>query len=178
LTSLFGAENTLITALLALGIVLVLIVLGVWLLKLVFSASSNIGRGRNRRLSVVDTLPLDPKRQLVIVRRDNVEHLLLVGGPQDIVVEGGIAVEEAPAAPQQSRRPIPVVGGRRPAPGQNAPAAAAPAAPATAIEQLRQSGQPTDRKQHLSLRHTGLLRPVGENRPVSPENGAPAGRPG
>ncbi len=174
LTSLFGAENTLITALLALGIVLVLIVLGVWLLKLVFSASSNIGRGRNRRLSVVDTLALDPKRQLVIVRRDNVEHLLLVGGPQDIVVEGGIAVEEAPAAPQQSRRPIPVVGGRRPAPPQTAPAPAA--APATAIEQLRQNGQPTDRKQHLSLRHTGLLRPVGENRPVSPENGAPAGR--
>ncbi len=177
LTSLFGAENTLITALLALGIVLVLIVLGVWLLKLVFSASSNIGRGRNRRLSVVDTLALDPKRQLVIVRRDNVEHLLLVGGPQDIVVEGGIAVEEAPAAPQQSRRPIPAVGGRRPAPAQNAPAAS-PAAPATAIEQLRQSGQPTDRKQHLSLRHTGLLRPIGENRPVSPENGGPAGRPG
>ncbi len=175
LTSLFGAENTLITALLALGIVLVLIVLGVWLLKLVFSASSNIGRGRNRRLSVVDTLALDPKRQLVIVRRDNVEHLLLVGGPQDIVVEGGIAVEEAPAAPQQSRRPIPVVGGRRPAPAAAAPAPAA--APATAIEQLRQSGQPTDRKQHLSLRHTGLLRPVGENRPLSPENGAPAGRP-
>ena len=178
LTSLFGADNTLITALLALGIVLVLIVLGVWLLKLVFSASSNIGRGRNRRLSVVDTLALDPKRQLVIVRRDNVEHLLLVGGPQDIVVEGNIAAEEAPAAPQQSRRPIPMVGGRRPSPAPaQTPPPAAPAAPATALEQLRQSGQPTDRKQHLSLRHTGLLRPVDENRAVSPENGNPSGRP-
>jgi len=37
-------------------------------------------RGRNRRFSVVDTLALDQKRQLLIVRRDDAEHLLISYG--------------------------------------------------------------------------------------------------
>lgn len=181
ITSLIGGSgNSWLTALFALGIVVVLIVLGVWLLKLVFNASSAVSRGRNRRLAVVDTLALDPKRQLLIVRRDNVEHLILVGGPQDLVVESGIAVEEAAAA-QPSRRPIPMVAARKPA---TKPAAAAPivpaavptspdATPATAIERLRDLGKPTNQRAHLSLRHTGLLRPVSEMEPIlSPENSA------
>ena len=187
ITSLFGgSENSWLTAVFALGIVLVLIVLGVWLLKLVFNASSNVARGRNRRLAVVDTLALDPKRQLLIVRRDNVEHLILTGGPQDLVVETGIAIEEAPAA-QPARRPIPTVA-RKPVQTAPRPAAAAPAAPAvvvrpepvaahpTAADKLREMGHPTDRKAHLSLRHTGLLRPINEAEPaLSPENsGSPA----
>jgi hypothetical protein len=139
-------------------------------------------RGRNRRLAVVDSLALDPKRQLLIIRRDNVEHLILTGGPQDVVVETGIAVEEAPAA-QPTRRPIPMVAARKPAPAKPAPAAPqvavapvqpeepTPATPPTAIERLRELGQPTNKRAHLSLRHTGLLRPVSEMElPVSPEN--------
>ncbi|WP_240229654.1 flagellar biosynthetic protein FliO [Devosia lacusdianchii] len=182
ITSLIGGSgNTWLTALFALGIVVVLIVLGVWLLKLVFNASTSVARGRNRRLAVVDTLALDPKRQLLIIRRDNVEHLLLVGGPQDLVVEAGIPVEETQAA-QPTRRPIPVVATRKPAPPVNpaAPAVVAPtpkapaelpAAPATAIEKLREQGRPTNQRAHLSLRHTGLLRPVSESEAlVSPEN--------
>src|SRR5690606_37039070 len=119
----------------------------------------------------VDSLALDPKRQLLIVRRDNVEHLILVGGPQDMVVETGIAVEEAPAA-QPARRPIPMVATRKPAKASpivatppvpaTPPAEPAPAAPATAIEQLRDMGLPTNKRAHLSLRHTGLLRPVSD----------------
>lgn len=179
ITSLFGgSENTWLTAAFALGTVLVLIVLALWLIKLVFNATGSVARGRNRRLAVVDTLALDPKRQLLIVRRDNVEHLILTGGPQDVVVETGIAVEEAPAA-QPARRPIPTVA-RKPGQAPAKPVAPAPvvrpepaAVPATAIEQLREMGHPTDRKAHLSLRHTGLLRPVGKTEPaLSPENSA------
>ena len=77
---------------------------------------------------------------------------------------------------------------RKPAPAKAAPAAAAPAVaaapvavspqaepapatPATAIERLRDLGLPTNKRAHLSLRHTGLLRPVSEmEMPVSPEN--------
>jgi flagellar protein FliO/FliZ len=40
-----------------------------------------------RRLQVIETLPLDIKRRLVIVRCDDNEHLLLLGPDQDIVVE-------------------------------------------------------------------------------------------
>ncbi len=47
-------------------------------------------RGRGPRLGVVDTYSLDRTRQLVIVRRDNVEHLLMIGGSNDILVESNI----------------------------------------------------------------------------------------
>lgn len=183
ITSLFGGSgNSALTAVFALGIVVVLILLGVWLLKVLFNASGRVARGRNRRLNVVDTLSLDPKRQLIIIRRDNVEHLILTGGPHDVVIETGIPVDEAQVA-QQTRRPIPMVAARKPIqpPVQPAPPAAPvapvakaaapavvppeavvepPAAPGSAIEQLRKMGKPTDKRAHLSLRHTGLLRPV------------------
>ncbi|AWI89395.1 hypothetical protein C0214_14695 [Methylobacterium sp. DM1] len=45
------------------------------------------GRGRQPRLGIVDIYELDRQRQLILLRRDNVEHLLLVGGPNDVVVE-------------------------------------------------------------------------------------------
>lgn len=48
-------------------------------------------RGRQPRLAVVDTAPVDNRRSLVIVRRDNVEHLLLIGGPTDLLVEPNIS---------------------------------------------------------------------------------------
>lgn len=48
------------------------------------------GRGRQPRLAVVDKAPVDARRSLMIVRRDNVEHLLMVGGPTDVVVESNI----------------------------------------------------------------------------------------
>ena len=118
---LLGEGNSFLTAIFALGVVIVAILLVLWLLKLLFNASGNVARGRNRRLAVVDSLALDPKRQLLIIRRDNVEHLILTGGPQDVVVETGIAVEEAPAA-QPTRRPIPMVATRKQAPTKAAPA--------------------------------------------------------
>jgi flagellar protein FliO/FliZ len=172
ITSLFGGSgNSILTAVFALGIVLVLIVLGVWLLKLVFNASSNVARGRNRRLSIVDTMPLDPKRQLIIVRRDNVEHLILTGGPQDVVVETGIPVEEIPAG-QTSRRPLPVAVPRQPPrPAVQPPAAIVPdmqAEKPNAIQRLRNLGKSAEVPANAkSLRHTGLMR---ASEPVVPDN--------
>ncbi len=48
------------------------------------------GRARPPRLGTVDAFDLDRQRQLVIIRRDNVEHLLMIGGPNDIVIESEI----------------------------------------------------------------------------------------
>ena len=136
---------------------------------------------------VIDALPIDNKRQLLIIRRDNVEHLILTGGPQDVVVETGIAVEQAAVAP----RPIPVA--RRPAiaPQQGAPQApqraplpqrapAPEAAPLVApqfasndeptarnpLDRLRDLGRPTAQRRSPSLRHTGLMRPVSRMEPA------------
>jgi flagellar protein FliO/FliZ len=46
------------------------------------------------RLSIVEAFDLDRQRQLVIVRRDNVEHLIMVGGPNDLVIEAEITRSE------------------------------------------------------------------------------------
>lgn len=180
ITSLFGGSgNAYLTALFALGAVIVLIILGVWLLKLIFKVSSAGPRGRNRRLAVVDSLVVDQKRQLLVVRRDNVEHLILVGGPHDLVVETGIPVEEPPAA-QATRRPVPFAGNRKPNGPTNAdaktadtrapigPASAVAAGPSGNVERLR-DGKSKDQGTTRSLRHTGLLRPVSQH------EGAPAG---
>lgn len=43
-----------------------------------------------RRLEVIDAATVDRFRQLVLIRRDNVEHLLMIGGPIDVVVEQNI----------------------------------------------------------------------------------------
>lgn len=40
-----------------------------------------------RRLQLVETLPLDTKRRLVLVRRDDREHMLLIGGATDVIIE-------------------------------------------------------------------------------------------
>jgi len=45
---------------------------------------------RAKRLELVETLMLDVRRRLVIVRRDGIEHLLLLGINQDIVVEANL----------------------------------------------------------------------------------------
>src|ERR1700759_516162 len=51
---------------------------------------ANTNRGRKPRLAVIDAAAVDGRRRLVLVRRDNVEHLLMIGGPSDIVVEPNI----------------------------------------------------------------------------------------
>lgn len=52
--------------------------------------------GGKRRLSLVEVLPLDAKRRLVLLRRDGTEHLVLLGLSGDVVIERGIAAT-APA---------------------------------------------------------------------------------
>jgi hypothetical protein len=51
-----------------------------------------------RRLEVVDQANVDSRRKLVLIRRDGVEHLVMTGGPVDVVIETGIT--PPPAAPQ------------------------------------------------------------------------------
>src|SRR5260370_34108513 len=45
------------------------------------------GRTRQPRLGLVDAFSLDRQRQLVPVRPDNVQHLIMIGGPYDGLVE-------------------------------------------------------------------------------------------
>jgi flagellar protein FliO/FliZ len=61
-------------------------------------------RGRQARLAVIDAAAVDARRRLVLIKRDNVEHLLMIGGPTDIVVESNIT---RTAAISREPRPIP-----------------------------------------------------------------------
>ncbi|MBT3532640.1 MAG: FliO/MopB family protein [Rhodospirillaceae bacterium] len=47
-------------------------------------------RGRSDRLEVVEALSIDARRRLVIVRRDDREHLLLLGPDGERVIETNI----------------------------------------------------------------------------------------
>jgi hypothetical protein len=84
-------------ALVVLAIVLVIVRL---FRNLTFGTFVAGGRNRKTRLAVMDATAVDSHRRLVLVRRDDVEHLLLIGGPTDVVVEQDIRLH-----PQQ-RRPI------------------------------------------------------------------------
>jgi len=44
-----------------------------------------------RRLKVVETLMISPRQRLALVRRDDVEHLVLIGPDGATVIEAGIA---------------------------------------------------------------------------------------
>lgn len=67
-------------------------------------ALSGLRSGRRpRRLNVVETLALDARRRLVLVRHDDREHLLLLGPGDDMVVEAGRPVPRfEPVAPLPS----------------------------------------------------------------------------
>lgn len=183
MTALFGGtDNTLLNSAFALGIVLVLIVLGLWGLKLLSKATSSMGAA-HRRLAVIDKAQVDGKRQVVIIRRDNVEHVIMTGGPQDLLIETGIAAPQptqpARRAPQRPARPA----------QQPAQAPAANATPADlhrpimperpvsreAVERLHDLARPAPLKPRppgTSLRHTNLLRPQTPRDaviPMSPE---------
>jgi len=94
LDQLFGAQLGTM-AKFAVAFVLVLGLIGITALILRRFGSGGMptsGGGRNRqpRLAVLDSAVVDSKRRLVLIRRDNSEHLLLIGGPSDVVVEANI----------------------------------------------------------------------------------------
>src|SRR5437763_14345903 len=86
----------------AFAFVLLLIGAAAWLVRR-FGATriDASARGRQPRLAVIDSAAVDGRRKLVIIRRDNVEHLLMIGGPSDVVVETNI-VRRAAVAPRDA----------------------------------------------------------------------------
>lgn len=54
---------------------------------------------RARRLDVVEHASIDGKRRLILVRRDDNEHLIMTGGPVDLVIETNILPGQRGGAP-------------------------------------------------------------------------------
>jgi flagellar protein FliO/FliZ len=93
LDGVFGTEMPFVVKFfLAFLLVLGLIGVGAWALRRFGTGQLGGGstRGRQHRLSVLEWAKVDNRRFLCLVRRDNVEHLLMIGGPTDVVVEANI----------------------------------------------------------------------------------------
>jgi flagellar biogenesis protein FliO len=173
MTSLFGGSaGTLLNAAFALGLVIVLIVFGLWALKLLTRASERMGRGKQPRLSIVDSAIVDGKRKVLIIRRDNVEHVVMTGGPQDLVIESGIAVAEAPQPERRAQRPAATAQPTAPADIATPITPDRPVSRDT-VDRLRDLTRPAPLKPRTALRHTALLRPVTPHEngviPMGPE---------
>lgn len=157
ITSLLGDSGiSILTYVLALAFVLLLAVMGLWLLKFTVRGSTTL-RGRTRRLNVVEQLPIDGRRQLLLIKRDGVEHLLLIGGTQDLLVEANIGTlrrrAEDRAEDRADAQPTP------PSMPATQPSSTAPP------EHVREFARAGLGKGSRSLRHTGLLRPVSVSDP-------------
>ncbi|MEL7429106.1 MAG: hypothetical protein AAFN43_03810 [Pseudomonadota bacterium] len=123
LNSLLNGENgsafQLVMITLALVVILVLLV---WLFKRIAGTPARrASRNRVPRLSITDVTAVDDKRFLILARRDNVEHLLLIGGSNDLVVETDIVRTQlgqqraqqpgTPAARDVAETAVPVAAG-------------------------------------------------------------------
>lgn len=93
INNLFGTNFPSAVTLTVLFIVLLIaLLIAVWLVRKLFGGSSvAVNNSRQPRLSVTDAAIVDETRRLVLVRRDDVEHLVMIGGPTDIVVEQNIS---------------------------------------------------------------------------------------
>jgi len=59
-------------------------------------------RNSDKRLSVVEVIPIDGRRRLILIRRDNVEHLVMLGPTTETVIETGITSKNGKTAFQNA----------------------------------------------------------------------------
>lgn len=144
-----------VTAILWTLAALVLLVVVLVLVRVLRQATSGTfvagGRNRKTRLAVMDAAAVDSHRRLVLVRRDDVEHLLLIGGSNDLVVEQNIRLLQPARRPQAPETPQGQP--QRPRPPETAIAQAIPqqrpAQPLQPPQQLRPApAQPVTQRPH------------------------------
>ena len=86
--------DSIVLALAAFLFAIALIALTAWAFRTFVLTGGRAGgsflRGRDRRLGVVETASVDGRRKLILIRRDDVEHLIMTGGPVDMLIETGI----------------------------------------------------------------------------------------
>lgn len=86
-------DGILVTILL-LALLAFAVVAGIWVLKSYMNGQSPtaalFGPKPEPRLGVVEQASVDGRRRLLLIRRDGVEHLIMTGGPVDVVIETGI----------------------------------------------------------------------------------------
>ena len=143
-------------------ILLVVVLLAIKVVRnLTFGTFVAGGRNRKTRLAVMDATAVDSHRRLVLVRRDDIEHLILIGGPTDVVVERDIrlAASRRPALTGDSGHQQATAAVPRPRAPQPAPA------PAPAP--VRQASPPSP-PPATSTRPRAPAAPAPASKPVAP----------
>lgn len=141
----------------AFAVVLALIGITAWVVRRI--GANRLGganaRGRQPRLAVIDASPVDSRRRLVLIRRDNVEHLLMIGGPTDVVVEQNIVRGTASVA-------------REPARSEPAVLPTALREPAVREASVREPAVREPSSRQTASDNAWPLQPAGEPAPVAP----------
>lgn len=85
--------SAVIQSLLALAFVIALLVAfayGIKRLGLIARVTVDQDGEQKKRLNIVEILPVDAKRRLVLIRRDDKEHLIMLGAERDLLIEQNI----------------------------------------------------------------------------------------
>src|SRR5262249_28589309 len=115
--------------------------------------------GKRSRLAVIDSFEVDGRRRLVLLRRDNVEHLVMIGGRNDLLIEA--TIRRVAAQPQRGT-----------APGQALPQSPV-SAQAPAAQEL---SAPLPQRAALPLQPASPVQPAARVQPTAPAPRAPATR--
>lgn len=145
--------SRLIIAVIGVGIGLLLLVVALYLIRRRNGPSPFLKGGKNRqpRLQVLDAAAVDARRRIVLIRRDDVEHLVMIGGPTDVVIESGIGLSREgvailPEKVQAQSLSAPVLEPRLQKPERQAQLSAPVATPETAPAiQVRRDETPETR---------------------------------
>jgi flagellar protein FliO/FliZ len=87
----------------ALAVVLALIAATGWVGRRYMGAGRIAAfAGKRRRLALLETLQIDGRTRLLLVRRDAAEHLIMVGATGAVVIERGVAGPQGFAAAVES----------------------------------------------------------------------------
>lgn len=87
----------------SLAIVLGLLVGALWIvrrydLKLPVGLMGGLGTGAERRVQLMERLSIDGRHSIALIRRDDIEHLVLIGPAGAVSLESGISAPKAKAA--------------------------------------------------------------------------------
>ena len=174
--TLFGEGQSGLKVVLFVIVVLGLLALAFWLLRQFGGGRlvSGATRGRQPRLAVIDQATVDGRRRLVLIRRDNVEHLLIIGGPSDVVVEQNIVRaatalrETGPARPPAMPR-VPL--------GENSrwPLQPEPAPPSVPAPRKARKADPLAKLADELSRVRGVGEPAEQGRPPRLQPAPPVG---
>lgn len=92
--------TTIIQFIFALGFVIALLAAFAYGAKrLGFIARVTLNQEGNpkKRLNIVEIMPVDAKRRLVLIRRDDKEHLIMLGAERDLLIEQNIDLKSYPS---------------------------------------------------------------------------------